>query len=66
MIVVDWDKGVVKKGSYDRILFRVPKWARELWDERSLKVICWMELGKPVWLDVDRIEVVDQEGVILL
>ena len=66
MMVVDWYEGVVKRGSRERIVFRVPKWARDLWDEHTLKVICWLTLDKPKDLDVDRVEIVDREKVMVV
>jgi len=55
--VVDWYRGVVRKGKKNKIVYRVPRWAYEYWSERTLKVICWMDLGKPSDLDIDSIEI---------
>ena len=69
-LVIDWDKGRLTNtplGPRVKVVFRVPKWARELYDERTLKVIAWMELGKPPWMDpLEQVEIVPQEEVTLL
>lgn len=66
MIIVSWEGEVVyRSGRMDRVLFRVPEWAREMWEERTLKVLCWMDLGKPT-IDLDVIEIVPAEGLLVL
>lgn len=66
MIVVSWEGEIVyRSGGMDRVLFRVPRWARELWEEQTLKVMCWMDLGKPE-IDLDVIEIVSAEGMLIL
>ena len=54
-----------KKGPRNRIVYRVPEWAHSYWDERTLKVLCWMDMGKPDDIDIDNIEIeiYDEEEV---
>lgn len=66
-LIVSWEGDVIiRKGGRDEVWYRVPQWAREYYDERTLKVLCFIDLGKPHWLDLDDIIIVPQEEEIVV